>query len=115
MHTNATIAISTDGLTATLTLGGETMSVVIADPPTGAKFSQLPATRYASDPPLPAQPAGEDADQDNGDTTVLAIELPGGTYSLQVVFNPQWAGSKASDFVTPPKVAIGDWSLTSHD
>lgn len=114
MHTNATISISSDGTTASLSLGGQELDVVMVNPPTGAKFSQVDPVRYDSDPPLPAQTDGEVADQDNGDTKVLMIELTtGGTYSLQVLFNPKYSGG--GNLVTPKSVAIGDWSLTSHD
>jgi hypothetical protein len=90
------------------------MTVHIASPTTGAVFTTLPASRYDSDPPLPTQPVGEDGDQPNPGVTVLAINLAGGTYSLQVVFNPAWEGMSTGDFVEPESVALGDWSLTSH-
>ncbi|CDZ96694.1 Heparinase II/III-like [Phaffia rhodozyma] len=119
MHTNATVSISSDGLTATLTLQGKTCEVKIVSPSTGATFSPMDPTRFSSDPPLPAQLTFdgvlEEGDQPNTGVTVLAVSLPGGEYSLQVLFNPQWDGSSASDFVTPSNVTLENWSTTSHN
>ena len=106
MHTNATV--STSGTTATLTLDGQTMTVSILNPPSGAAFTTSAAVRFPTDPTPP------EADQPNPGVTVLIISLPAGTYSLQVLFNPQWPGMSASDFVTPPSVPLSQWSLTSH-
>lgn len=105
MHTNATV--TTDGTSATLTLDGQTMKVSMVNPPSGASFSISDAVRFSSDPTA--------VDQPNPGVTVLIIDLPAGTYSLQVLFNPQWSGMSDSDFVTPPSVALDSWSLTSHN
>ncbi|KAF5323499.1 hypothetical protein D9611_005754 [Ephemerocybe angulata] len=107
MHTNATV--TTSGTSATLSLDGQTMQVSILNPPTGAAFSTSEAKRFDSDPTPPAP------DQENPGVTVLIISLPAGTANLQVLFNPQWPGMSASDYVTPKQVALDDWSLTSHD
>ena len=110
MHTNATVSIDTSGTTATLTLDDQTMIVSIQNPPSGAVFTQGPATRFSTDvtPPI--------ADQPNPGVTVLMIDLPNsGTYTLEVLFNPQWPGMSSSDFVTPPSVALDSWTLTSHN
>lgn len=110
MHTNATVAIDTTGTTATLTLDGQTMIVSIQNPPSGAVFTQGLAQRFSTDvtPPIPDQP--------NPNVTVLMIDLPNsGTYTLEVLFNPQWPGMSSSDFVTPPSVALDSWTLTSHN
>ena len=107
MHTNATI--EADGTSATLTHNGQTMKVTILSPPEGAGFSSSPAERFTSDPTPP------EADQPNPGVTVLTISLPEGSHTLQVLFNPQWPGLSESDFVTPPTVALDDWSLTSHN
>ena len=107
MHTNATV--STNGASATLTLDGQTMEVRMLDAPSGAQFSNGPASRFDSDPTPPA------ADQENPGVTVLIISLPAGQATLRVLFNPQWAGMSSSDFVTPPSVALDNWSLTSHN
>ncbi|KIO21389.1 hypothetical protein M407DRAFT_245483 [Tulasnella calospora MUT 4182] len=109
MHTNATV--TTSGASATLTLDGNTMQVQILDPPAGVVFGTAEAVRYADDPALPAGMT----DQPNPGVTVLTIELPAGSYNLQVLFNPQWPDMQASDFKTPAMVAIDQWSLTSHN
>jgi len=105
MHTNATVTV--DGTTATLTLDGQTMQVSILNAPSGAAFTTTPATRLVANATI--------VDQPNPGVTVLVISLPAGTYSLQVLFNPQWPGMSASDFVTPPSVALDSWSLISHN
>lgn len=107
MHTNATV--TTDGTSANLALDGQTMKVSLLNAPSGATFSKSDAVRFTSDP-TPAEP-----DQPNPGVTVLIIDLPAGTYNLQVLFNPQWPGMKDSDFVTPPSVPLDNWSLTSHN
>lgn len=109
MHTNATVA--TSGTTATLTLEGKTMSVSILNAPAGATFGVAQPVRFSDDPALPQ---GQ-VDQENRGVTVLTIDLPAGTYNLQVLFNPQWQGMSSSDFVTPPSVPVSSWSLTSHN
>lgn len=112
MHTNATV--STSGTTATLTFPtGEKLIVSILNAPNGISFTSGPPTRYPSDPPLPSDAASQD--QPNVGTTVLIIDIPAGTNSVQVLFNPQWSGMSASDFVTPPAVPVSQWSLTSHN
>ncbi|PFH54816.1 hypothetical protein AMATHDRAFT_72577 [Amanita thiersii Skay4041] len=107
MHTNATV--TTDGATATLKIDDKTMKVSLLDPPSGAAFSTTKAVRFDSDPTPPAP------DQENPTVTVLFIELPAGTYSLQVLFSPQWGGMAESDFVTPSFVSLDKWTLTSHN
>ncbi|RDX51074.1 hypothetical protein OH76DRAFT_1347831 [Lentinus brumalis] len=109
MHTNATVAV--DGTSATLKIGDKTLQMTILNPPNGVSITTGPAVRFSDDPPLPP----DASDQENPGVTVVMINLPAGTYSLQVLFNPQWAGMSASDFKTPPAVAIDDWSLTSHN
>jgi len=107
MQTNATIV--TDGTSATLSLDGQTMKVSILNAPSGAVFSTSGAVRFTTDavPPL--------ADQANPGVSVLIIDLPAGTYSLQVLFNPQWSGMSSSDYVTPKSVALDSWTLSSHN
>lgn len=111
MHTNATVVIDSGGTSATLTLDGQTMKVQILNPPSGAQFAQGPAERLSGDPALPPL----QSDQPNPGVTVLSISLPAGQYSLQVLFNPQWSGLQASDYVTPKSVPLSSWSLTSHN
>ncbi|KAI0048326.1 heparinase II/III family protein [Auriscalpium vulgare] len=111
MHTNATVTIDSSGTSATLALDGQTMVVQILNAPSGATFTTGPASRLDGDPALPT---GQ-SDQPNPGVTVLIINLPAGTYSLQVLFNPQWSGMQASDFKTPSSVPLSGWSLTSHN
>jgi hypothetical protein len=110
-HTNATVTIDSSGTTATLTLGGKTLQVQLVQPPPGAKFTKQDATRLSTDPALPSGAS----DQPNPGVTVLTVALPQGSYTLQMLFNPQWDGMAASAFVTPPTVAVNNWSLTSHN
>ncbi|KAF8167740.1 chondroitin AC/alginate lyase [Crassisporium funariophilum] len=109
IHTNSTIAIDNGGTSATMTLDGQTMKLSMLNAPSGATFTTSNAVRLPSDvtPPVP--------DQENPGVTVLIVSLPAGTYSLQMLFNPQWPGMSASDFVTPPSVPLDSWSLTSHN
>lgn len=111
MHTNATVAIDSSGTTATLTIGDNQMQVKILSPGTGATFATMDPVRFPNDPPLPDGAV----DSPNPNVKVLTISLDPGTYSLQVLFNPQWSGMSASDFVTPPSVELGSWSTTSHN
>ena len=83
----------------------------ILNVPSGAVLSHADATRFADDPALPE---GQ-TDQPNPGVTVVTIDLPAGSYSLQVLFNPQWPDMSASDFKTPPSVQLSDWTLTSHN
>ena len=106
MHTNATV--QTSGTSATLTIGDRTMQVSLLNAPSGATFSTSPAVRFPTDPIPPAP------DQPNVNVTVLVIDLPAGTYTLPVLFNPQWDGMSSNDYVTPPSVALDSWTLTSH-
>ncbi|KAH8919310.1 hypothetical protein BT69DRAFT_1379006 [Atractiella rhizophila] len=111
-HTNATMSFSDDKKTATLELGGKKMTVQIQT--ADGIFSQLPATRYSTDPALPS--GDKNQDQPNDPTTVLCIELPAGSATIQVLFNPQWDGMDASAFVTPSStINLADWSNTSHN
>ncbi|KAI0715402.1 chondroitin AC/alginate lyase [Earliella scabrosa] len=108
MHTNATV--ETSGTSATLRIGDKTMQMTILNPPDGVTLTTGPAQRFEDDPPLPEGAS----DQENPGVTVVMINLPAGSHSLQVLFNPQWDGMPSSDFKTPQAVAIDDWSLTSH-
>ncbi|KZO90230.1 hypothetical protein CALVIDRAFT_490810 [Calocera viscosa TUFC12733] len=114
MHTNATITYQDGNTTAILTLGGQTCEVKLLNIPTGtgATFQTLEAARYPSDPPLPP---GQ-VDQPNPGVSVLSVTFAdGGSYSIQVLFNPQWDDMSASDFVTPPNVPVSQWTVTSHN
>jgi hypothetical protein len=109
MHTNATV--TTSGTTATLQLDGQQLVITMLNPPAGAAFTKTaPSVRYPTDPQPP------EADQPNPGVTTLSMSFPNpGQYTLQMLFNPQWPGMQASDFVTPPSVLLDSWSLTSHD
>jgi len=106
MHTNATVNAS--GTSATLTIGDNTMDVSLLNAPSGATFTTGDAVRLPTDvtPPEP--------DQLNTGVTVLLITLPAGTYTLEVLFSPKWTGGQPAA-VTPPSVALANWSLTSHN
>jgi hypothetical protein len=109
MHTNATVTPASDGQSAVLTLDGQTLNMYLLNGPSGAVISTTQPIRYPSDPIPP------EADQANPGVTVVLIDIPqGGTYNLQVLFNPQWPGMASSAFVTPAEVDLGNWSLTSH-
>ena len=111
MHTNATVKVDTSGTSATLTIGTQSLTMTILNAPAGAAFTTGDAVRFADDPPLPS----DAVDSPNPGVTVVMINLPAGSHSLQVLFNPQWSGMSGSDFKTPPAVSIDDWSLTSHN
>jgi hypothetical protein len=114
MHTNATVSsISSDGMTAVLELGGQTLNAVLKSP-SGAKFETLQPVRLSTDPALPSGEINQD--QPNPGVTVLAVTISGGgSGTLEVLFNPKWTGFADSDFVSPPTVALDSWSLTSHN
>jgi hypothetical protein len=108
MQTNATISLDSNQRTATLSLGGKKLVAQILSPE-GVTFSELDATRTENAPPL-----GDGLhDMPNDGARVLAIDIPAGSTTVQVLFNPQW--DDFTDFKTPPTVALADWSLTSHD
>ncbi|KAA1471587.1 heparinase II/III family protein [Dentipellis sp. KUC8613] len=111
MHTNATVSVDQSGTSATLTIGDAKMTMQILNAPSGAQISTGQAQRFQNDPALPA---GQ-SDQENPGVTVVMINLPAGTYNLQVLFNPQWSGMASGDFKTPSFVALDSWSLTSHE
>lgn len=110
MHTNATVSVDSGGTSATLTLDGQTMKMQVLNAPSGTNITTMSATRLPGDP---ATPTGY-PDQDNPGVTVVVINLPAGSYQLQVLFNPQWSGMSDSDYKTPSYVAIDSWSTTSH-
>ena len=111
MHTNATVDIDTSGTSATLTIGDEKLVMQVLSPTSGGTITQGDAKRFPDDPMLPDGVS----DPDNTGVTVVMISLDPGTYSLQVLFNPQWSGMQSSDFKTPPSVAIDSWNLQSHN
>ncbi len=138
MQSNASMSFNSGATTATLSLGGQTLTATIVQGPSGASFTQLPSTRYSTDPNLGTYSIANTDENINGgnlnadlpnnedgvyNTTVLAITIPansaGSTFSLQVLFSPQYSnssGSSAPKLITnPPNVAIGSWTTTSHN
>jgi len=109
MHTNATIDISNNSKTATLTLGGEKLVAQLLQDGT---WGTAQPVRYSTDPPLPAGAINQDLP--NTGVTVLTIDVNPGTWTLSVLFNPQYEGWSSSSFKTPPNVPLAQWSLTSH-
>jgi hypothetical protein len=82
MHTNATVALSNNGRTATLSLGGETLIANLRSPATASFTTQAPV-RLASDPNV--LPGTLSADQPNTGT-VLTVALGAGNQVIEVVF-----------------------------
>jgi len=111
MHTNATVSLSNGDRTATLALGGQTLIATILDSAPSLSFATSAATRLSGSG---SPPSGE-TDLPNPGVTVLTVDIPTGSTTLQVLFNPQWSGLSASDYVTPSSVALSSWSLTSHN
>ena len=109
MQTNATVTVNTNGFS--LAIGDKNLEMQILNAPSGIKLGTAQPVRLSTDPALPE---GQ-TDQANPGVTVVTIDMPAGTYNLQVLFNPQWPGMSSSDFKTPPSVALADWSLTSHN
>lgn len=110
MQTNATVTPISD-TAVTLTIDGKSVKMELLNAPNGAKITTQDPVRLPTDPALP----DGQSDQPNPGVTVVTIALDAGTYNLQVLFSPQWDGMSANDFVTPPFVAVNDWSLKSHD
>ena len=110
-HTNATIAVNSQGNGATLTIGDKSLQMTVLSPTSGVTIPSEQAVRFPNDPPLPSG----GADSPNPGVSVITISLPAGQYSLQILFNPQWPGMSASDFVTPPSVPLSGWTIDSHN
>lgn len=136
VHTNATVTLSGDRKTATLTITQvkdpnawgdtskplsaslsktRTMMVKLLSPSTATFATTKPDnTRlYGTDPNTAS---GEQGDQPNPDVTLLYIELAGGSQqTIQVLWQPQWDTLTAADQATPANVPLAQWSLTSHN
>lgn len=109
VQTNATVTINDPPTSATLELEGKKLTVQILSGPDGAGFTSLPSSRTDIAPQL-----GPDmVDQDTSPSTVLAIDIPAGSTTLVVAWNPEWPDFK--DFKTPETVALKDWSVDSHN
>ncbi|GAA5928825.1 hypothetical protein JCM1841_003582 [Sporobolomyces salmonicolor] len=113
MQTNATVTLSNNNQTATLTLGDQTLIAELRQPSTAAFATETPSERISTEPAL----LSGTVDQPNPGVTVLSIDIPAPTGGavIEVLFNPQWPGWSSNSFVNPPDVAISSWSLTSHD
>lgn len=109
MHTNATITYSDNNRVATLALDGKSLTASILDSAPGLSFQTLAPNRTADAPALGAG----GFDLPNPGVSVLAIDIPSGDTTLEVLFNPQWDGLSASDYKTPSSVSLSSWSLTS--
>lgn len=109
-HTNATVTLGNNNLSATLTIDSSTLVATLSNPPSGAQFTTMEAVRLSTDP---ATPAGW-PDQPNTGVTVLAVSLPAGQYTLEILLDPQWPGVSSSSYVEPSSVPLNQWSLTSH-
>ena len=109
MHTNATISYSDNNRVATLTLGDKSLTASILDTAPTLTFQTLAPNRTADAPQL--QSGGFDLP--NPGVSVLAIDIPSGDTTLEVLFNPQWEGLSASDYKTPSSVSLSSWSTSS--
>lgn len=83
IQTNATIVLSNGNLTATMTLGNQTMMAYIQPGSDGVFSTQLPI-RLPTDAPLYG--GSENADQPNPGVTVLTVALGAGVQIIEVLF-----------------------------
>ena len=111
MHTNATIALGNGNRQATMTLNGATMIASILDSAPSATFGTAQPTPTGS---VTSPPSGE-SNSPNPGVTVLTVDIPAGSTTLEVLFNPQYDGMAASAYATPSSVPLSSWSLTSHN
>ncbi|EEB99954.1 hypothetical protein MPER_00232 [Moniliophthora perniciosa FA553] len=80
------------------------MKVVLTSP-SGVSWTQSEAKRMEGTPPAP--------DQENRGVTVLIAEIPQGSQTVEVVFNPSWG--EGVELKTPPSVELSAWGLGTHD
>jgi len=111
-NTNATISYTENNTIANLALGGENLQIQLLSP-SGATFATMEPVPSSNSPATPS--GAESQNLPNPGVSVLTISLAAGTNTIQVLFNPQYSGLSASDYVTPPSVALDNWSLTSHN
>lgn len=83
MQTNATIVMSNNNQTATLTLNDETLIAQLRQPSTGAFFTQA-AVAASTDHALAS--GSENENQPNPGVTVLTIACEAGTNTIEVLF-----------------------------
>lgn len=113
MHTNATINLGNNNRQATMTLNGATMIANILDSAPSATFGTAQPTPTGTVVSPPTAVGGTNLP--NPGVTVLTIDVPADTTTLEVLFNPQWEGMAASAYATPTSVPLSSWSLTSHN
>ena len=83
MHTNATISLSDNDTTATLSLGGQSLIATLRQPSGGdVKFEVEEPVRLSTDPALPS---GQ-VDQPNPGVSVLVIKCDAGSNVIEVLF-----------------------------
>lgn len=142
VQTNASITLSSDAKTATLTQSSlvginagasagaghtstgslpkaQTMIVKILSP-LNAKFEVVtplandkPNRLYGTDPNMVA---GEDGDQVELGVNRLQITLDGGVdQTITVVWQPQWVDMSDADAADPKQIDLSAWSTTSHN
>ncbi|KAL9938422.1 hypothetical protein V8E36_003045 [Tilletia maclaganii] len=136
VQTNASVSLSQDKRTATLTLQkivdpnaaynfntqlAKQRSVIvrILDPtPSAAVFSVQgpPAERIYGSEPAQTQ-SGIDGDPTNTGVSVLAIELSGtaSPATISVLWQPQWDDLGSDDAAVPAQVGLDQWTTTSHN
>lgn len=119
VQTNATINLDSAATTATLELGGQSLTARILNPSTGATFSVLPTTNLSQDPAQPPDFTYNGVtypnDPDNSPASVLAVTMAGGgTFSLQVLFTPQYP-SGVNTVTSVPNIPVTEWTDTSHN
>lgn len=125
VHTNATVDLSSDGRTATLTIDSlhnpnAATKLSIHMPKKTLKVSLLsPAdARFKTNTPAGKGKAYTNTfnNPSNDGVTTLSVALtPGKDQKLQTWWQPQWDDLDDDDEKRPKDVALDDWSLTSHD
>ena len=89
--------MSGDSKTATLALNGKTVQVQLRSPSSGSFGTAQPAQGSSTEEPNPG-------------VTVLTIDIPTGTTTVETLWVPQ--GVNAGNV---PNVALSSWSTTSHN
>lgn len=79
MHTNATVSLTNNNQTATLTLNGKTLIATLLLPSEGTFGTE--AAEAASTDPVPVSP-----NQPNPGVTVLTVDVAAGTNTISVLF-----------------------------
>lgn len=119
VQTNATINLDSAATTATLELDGQSLTARILNPTSGATFSVLQPVNLNQDPVQPPDFTYNGVtypnDPDNSPASVLAVTMTGGgTFSLQVLFTPQYP-SGVNTVTSVPNIPVTEWTDTSHN